>query len=180
MRTVEEIVNGVVGLEEIRQSIQLLRELYACLAELKRKYPKAKTVDPSIPPGLSQPLVRYLLQHGAVTIDGLSGSKFKPGGRGQADVVATNGAVRYGIEVKASGPQECVDFTEKDMRAQHLVWVRFGKFFTKADEDSFQVYYVKDPGRFRPERMDSVNFKKFARLAADNLCEVSVRLSELK
>jgi hypothetical protein len=65
------------------------------------------------------------------------------------------------VEVKATGAHAFQELKAKDLRADLLVWVRFGQRFDSG-QGPIEIVILRDPSRFIPEacRLDTARFER--------------------
>ena len=65
------------------------------------------------------------------------------------------------VEVKATGEHAFQEFKSKDLRADILVWIRFGRRFQEG-RGPIEIVLLAQPGRFvkTPCRLDAVRFER--------------------
>ena len=83
-------------------------------------------------------------------------------GGAKCDVLIENGqGDTKRIEVKATGEHAFQEFKAKDLRADYLVWIRFGRRF-QLGSGPIEIAILADPGRFILEtcRLDTARLAK--------------------
>jgi len=78
-------------------------------------------------------------------------------GGSECDVIleSTDGTQTKRVEVKATGHHAFQELKPKDLRADILVWVRFGRRY-EVGRGAIEVAIIKNPGRYvsSPRRLD--------------------------
>jgi hypothetical protein len=106
---------------------------------------------PSLPAVFSESIVIA-----AATVLFGPGWKCRYGGN-ECDVIleSTNGTQTKRVEVKATGQHAFQELKAKDLRAEVLVWIRFGRRY-EVGGGAIEVAIIEDPGRYvsSPRRLD--------------------------
>jgi hypothetical protein len=155
---------------------EALREAFRAIAALRKTHPMAKYVKfPSIPTLFSESLV-------ICAVAKLFGASWRAqfGGRACDIALESDSGERRAVEVKATGVHEFQELKAKDLRADALVWICFGRRFLDVPEP-VRVLILDNPGRHvaSPCRLDIQRLNRLIGSTRD-LREVTVsRLSEL-
>lgn len=135
-----EVLSGV----QIKTLLGLLRTAFDCVSDLRKRSPLANSINfPKLPSALTESLVVHLIRQGVILPE-FAKNKLDLGG--MADVVVEGGRVR--IEVKGTTMNSWVTLGKKDIRADYLVWIHFGDYFTALVPKRAEVYVFKSPGRY--------------------------------
>jgi hypothetical protein len=142
---------------EIVQLDAALVRAFRTIQELREQLPAALHIKfPPLPSIFSESIVIAAVA-----------TLFGPGwtaryGGAECDVLIENdrGEVKR-VEVKATGEHAFQELKAKDLRADYLVWVRFGRRF-KVGQGPIEVAILRDPGEFvgGPCRLDTVRLEK--------------------
>jgi len=76
-------------------------------------------------------------------------------------LIENGGGEQRRVEVKATGVHAFQEFKAKDLRADFLVWVRFGRRFNLG-QGPIEIAILSNPSRFIPDacRLDTARFEK--------------------
>ncbi len=124
---------------------QALLAAYRMHAQLRDDYPMARRISrPGIPAPLSESLVAAAAPH----IFG-SAASISYGGTAADLIVDAGGASPAYVEVKATGSGEFQEIKARDLAADVLVWVAFGRRY-ELGHGPIDVFVLTRPQRFRP------------------------------
>lgn len=161
---------------ELLQLDEALREAFSAIAALRQTHSMAKHVKfPPIPTVFSESLVICAAP-----------KLFGPAWRAQfggavCDVAleSDSGECRA-VEVKATGVHEFQELKAKDLRADTLVWVRFGHRFLGTDE-VVRIIILEEPGRHiaSPGRLDIQRLRRRVGVTGDLREIVVAQLADL-
>jgi hypothetical protein len=142
---------------EIRELDAALVQAFRTIQNARQTYAAARYIKfPPLPSIFSESLViaSAPLLFGA-------GSKAWFGGK-ECDVMVqmADGTLLH-VEVKATAEHAFQEFKAKDLRADVLVWVRFGRRFQEG-HGPIEIVLLKEPGRLisGPRRLDSARFRR--------------------
>jgi hypothetical protein len=145
--TVAEILELDSALVEAFRTIQALRSRFKAARHIK---------FPPLPSIFSESIVIASAHH-------LFGPAWKAGyGGRECDVLIENTAGETKrVEVKATGEHAFQEFKAKDLRADILVWVRFGRRFQEGT-GPIQIALLSEPSRFISAacRLDTLRFER--------------------
>lgn len=143
--------------KEILELEGALIEVFRTIRELRSRTPAARYIKfPPLPSLWSE----------SIAISAVP-TLFGPGWRGRyggrvADVIAENAAAgsTMKVEVKATGRHAFQELKEKDLRADSLVWLRFGRRF-ELGSGPIEVAVLEAPGKYidRQCRLDVRRFE---------------------
>jgi hypothetical protein len=143
--------------DEIVQLDDALFRAFRTIRELREQIPAARHIkSPPLPSIFSESIVIAAAPclFGAEWIARYGGSK--------CDVLIENdhGEVKR-VEVKATGEHAFQEFKAKDLRADFLVWVRFGRRFNEG-HGPIEIAILSNPSRFISDacRLDTRRFEK--------------------
>jgi hypothetical protein len=144
-------------INEILELDAALIEAFRSLRDVRGRYPAAKHIKfPPLPSVVSESIVIAA-----------AGKLFGPGWQGKyggavCDVVLANqsGARKF-VEVKATGEHAFQELKAKDLRADFLAWVRFGRRFHDGD-GPITIAILECPGRYILSacRLDTVRLER--------------------
>ena len=140
---------------EIIELMDLLSEVFSYVSNLRTEHPLAEHIQfPKIPPILSESLC--MLEKEKIFL-GCSSADF--GGRESDIIVRFQDGTKKTAEIKATGQSAFQALSKKDIAADFLVWVHFGRFFEDNDEE-IRAYVMENPKRIftRPVK---INLEKF-------------------
>lgn len=132
--TVQEILELEKALMEVFRTIRKLRERSVATRYIK---------FPPLPPVFSESIAIAIIPR-------LFGSEWKARyGGSLADVIIENATARSAlkVEVKATGQHAFQELKDKDLRADILIWLRFGHRL-ELGTGPIEVAVIKTPGRF--------------------------------
>lgn len=135
--------------DEIRALIALVREAFAYIEQLHSRNRLANEIQfPKIPTLLSQSIVVHLIRDRKIIreLGDSSTAEFGPGS--DADVIVRDDSRTVRVEVKGTGSRAFEHFGDKDLRADYIVWVHFGKFFLASDTEKIDVITIRRPFDF--------------------------------
>ena len=116
---------------------------------------------PKIPPVLSQSIVVHLIRDRRILHQVVNVGAAKFGSRDEADVMIVDGSRTVRVEVKGTGSKAFEHFGEKDLRADYIVWVHFGKYFLGPANEKINVITIRKPSDyFKPGRIMLKNVEK--------------------
>src|SRR5262245_31876054 len=144
-------------LEEILQLDAALVQAFQTIQALRTQYPAARHIKlPPLPHVVSESIV-------IATAHRLFGPNWKGKYGGTAcDVLVENGQDEVKrAEVKATGENAFQEFKAKDLRADVLIWIHFGRRF-RDGTGRIEVALLSEPSRFikEPCRLDRVRFER--------------------
>jgi hypothetical protein len=143
--------------EEIVQLDVALTRAFRTIRELREELPAARHIkSPPLPSIFSESIIIAA----APRIFG-SGWTARYGGA-TCDVLIENGhGEERRVEVKATGEHAFQEFKAKDLRADFLVWIRFGRRFNLG-QGPIEIAILSDPSRFIANacRLDTARFEK--------------------
>jgi hypothetical protein len=161
----------------MRSLIEVLRKVYGAITVFMQSEPVGKYLKYSqIPSILTESLAIHLLRKGEILHKELDGFSFNFGGK-ISDITAIRGSSNLRIEVKATGPKAFQYFSDKDIHANYIIWIHFGSFFMGNKNTPIEVYIIRDPNRYFPERKKIV-LSKLKKIVKD-LSEVDIDLDKL-
>ena len=135
--------------------MDLLAEVFSFISDLRNENPLAKCIQfPKIPPILSESLC--ILEREKL-FPGCSDAVFG-GRRCDIDVLFPDGTKKT-AEIKATGQSAFQALSKKDIAADFLVWVHFGRFFEDYHEE-IKTYVLENPKRIFPQEV-KINLEKF-------------------
>jgi len=141
--------------DEVIELIDLLTEVFSVVSDLRNRNPIARWIQfPKIPSILSESLC--ILERGKL-FPGCSNAI--SGGRTCDVMVLFPNAARKTAEIKATGQSAFEELSEKDISADFLVWVYFGRFFEDQNEE-IKAYVMENPGRIFHNRV-KITLEKF-------------------
>ena len=127
---------------EIIELTDLLAQVFSLISDLHNENPLAKCIQfPKIPPILSESLC--VLEREKL-FPGCSNADF--GGRTCDIIVRFPDGTKKTAEVKATGQSAFQELSQKDIAADFLVWVHFGRFFEDQNEE-IRAYVMENPIR---------------------------------
>jgi len=143
--------------EEIVQLDSALVRAFRAIRELREELPAARHIkSPPLPSIFSESIV-------IAATPRIFGSEWTARyGGPRCDVLIVNGqGEERRIEVKATGVHAFQEFKAKDLRADFLVWVRFGRRFNLG-QGPIEIAILSNPSRFIPNacRLDTARFEK--------------------
>lgn len=146
--------------QEILSLDAALMQAFRTIEELRRRIPAAKHIKyPPLPSIFSESLVIAAAQR----LFG-PGWAARYGGR-ECDVLieSLNSAAKR-VEVKATAGHAFQEFKTKDLQADVLVWIRFGRRFQEGN-GAIEILLVSQPGRVirAPCRLDKIRFERLAK-----------------
>lgn len=129
-----------------------LTNVFRMIREIRELNPVASHIKfPSLPAVFSESIVIA-----AATVLFGPGWKCRYGGT-ECDVIleSTDGAQTKRVEVKATGHHSFQELKAKDLQADVLVWVRFGRRY-EIGGGAIEVAIIQDPGKYvsSPRRLD--------------------------
>lgn len=89
--------------------------------------------------------------------------KISFGGKVSDMVVELKNSKKIKIEVKATGKSAFEFFSDKDIKADYLIWLHFEDFFLKINIKNFKIFIIKDPKQY---------FKKPIKITIQKLYEI--------
>lgn len=143
--------------EEILQLDSALMRAFRMIQELREELPAARHIKfPPLPSIFSESIVIAAASR-----------IFGPGwiaryGGSACDVMIENGQdEEKRVEVKATGAHAFQELKAKDLKANFLVWVRFGRRF-ESGRGPIEIAVLSNPSRFIAEacRLDTARFEK--------------------
>jgi hypothetical protein len=142
---------------EILELEAALIEAFRTIQALRARFVAAKHIKyPPLPPVFSESIVIAAAQK-------LFGGEWKGRYGGRAcDVILENAQqTQRRVEVKATGAHAFQEFKAKDLRADVLVWVRFGKRFQNGT-GKIEIAVLENPGVLlkTPCRLDTARFER--------------------
>lgn len=141
--------------DEIIELIDLLAEVFSCISDMRNDNPLAKRIQfPNVPPILSESLC--ILEREKLFL-GCSNAVF--GGKMCDIIVLFPDGTRKTVEIKATGQSAFQSLSKKDIAADFLVRVHFGRFFEDYNEE-IKVYVMENPKRIFPQGV-KINLEKF-------------------
>jgi hypothetical protein len=142
---------------EIVELDTALHRAFRTIKELREQLPAAKYIkSPPLPSIFSESIV-------IAAVSRIFGSQWTARYGGAAcDILIENehGEVRR-VEVKATGEHAFQEIKAKDLRADYLVWVRFGRRFILG-HGPIVIAVLSEPSRFISDacRLDTARFEK--------------------
>lgn len=146
-----------LGPEEILQLEAALFRAFRSIRELREELPAAKHIKfPPLPSIFSESIV-------IAATPRIFGSDWTARfGGAVCDVVIVNShGDEKRVEVKATGAHAFQELKAKDLRADYLVWLRFGRRFDTGG-GPIEIAILGEPSRFIPDacRLDSTRFER--------------------
>ena len=143
--------------EEIIQFDAALVRAFMTIRELREELPAARHIkSPPLPSIFSESII-------IAAAPRIFGSEWTARyGGAKCDVLIENGhGEERRVEVKATGMHAFQEFKAKDLRADFLVWVRFGRRFNLG-QGPIEIAILSNPSRFIPDacRLDTARFEK--------------------
>lgn len=142
---------------EILQLDAALVRAFRTIQELREELPAARYIKfPPLPSIFSESIViaaaprifgpEWTARYGGTTSDVL---------------IDNGGGEERRVEVKATGAHAFQELKAKDLRADFLVWVRFGRRF-EVGQGPIEMVVLNNPSRFIPAacRLDTVRFER--------------------
>jgi hypothetical protein len=153
-----------LGPAEILELDRALINVFRLIRETHELNPVARLIKfPSLPAVFSESIVIA-----AATVLFGPGWRCRYGGK-ECDVILenTHGTETKRVEVKATGQHAFQELKAKDLRADVLVWVRFGRRY-EVGAGAIEVVVIEDPGRHvsSPRRLDVNRFNAIPGIAA--------------
>lgn len=156
---------------ELRELLSLLGQLYSTVSVLHRNHPAARAIQfPKIPPILSESICCWLLNRGKVLPNLVrNGYQFELGH--SADILGQKDKANLRIEVKSTARSAFQELSEKDIRADYLIWLHFSNSFLdwsaceKRGYLNIEVYPVKTPFNYFKQRQ-KITLSRFKQVAA--------------
>ena len=140
---------------EITELMELLADIFSYISNLRDENPLANKIQlPKIPPILSESLC---ILEAEKLFPGCSNAVF--GGRECDIIVGFQDGTRKTAEIKATGQSAFQALSKKDIAADFLVWVHFGRFFEGNDEE-IRAYVMENPKRIFIKAV-KINLEKF-------------------
>lgn len=140
---------------EIVELTDLLTEVFSFISNLRNDNPLAKRIQyPKIPSILSESLC--ILEREKL-FPGCSNAIF--GGQKCDIIVLFPDGTKKTAEIKATGQSAFQGLYKKDIAADFLVWVHFGRLFEEYDED-IKAYIMGNPKRIFTKPV-KISLKKF-------------------
>jgi hypothetical protein len=138
-----------------KQIIELdhaLTAVFRMIRDIREQMPVARHIKfPSLPAVFSESIVIA-----ATPVLFGSGWECRYGGS-ECDLILenVNDGIKKRVEVKATGQHAFQELKEKDLRADILVWVRFGHRY-ELGSGSIEVAVIESPGKYitKPRRLD--------------------------
>jgi hypothetical protein len=146
-----------LSLEEIVQLDVALVRAFRTIRELREELPAARHIkSPALPPIFSESII-------IAAAPLIFGSEWTARFGGViCDLLIDNGhGEERRVEVKATGEHAFQEFKAKDLMADFLVWVRFGRRFNLG-HGPIEIAVLSNPSRFIPItcRLDTARFEK--------------------
>ena len=143
--------------EEIIQFDTALVRAFLTIQKLREELPAAKHIkSPPLPSIFSESIV-------IVAAPLIFGSEWTARyGGAECDVLIENARGDVGrVEVKATGMHAFQEFKAKDLRADFLVWVRFGQRFNLG-QGPIEIAILSNPSKLIPDacRLDTARLEK--------------------
>lgn len=142
---------------EILQLDAALVRAFRTIQELREELPAAKHIKfPPLPSIFSESIVIAA----APRIFG-PGWTARYGGTACDVLIENDQGEESRVEVKATGVHAFQELKAKDLRADFLVWVRFGRRF-ELGRGPIEIAILNEPSRFIPDacRLDTVRFER--------------------
>ena len=163
----------VLTIKEIEHLESLLREAFNYITELKKREALAAHIQyPKTPPILTESAVVHLRER---LFPGSLSARF--GGR-EGDIFLQFPNGERHVEVKATGEHGFEDFSEKDVRADWMVWIHFGTVLRKGSGDVV-LFKFENPGKmFKEGRVNlekvlkAVPEKQMTKITGSSLIEI--------
>lgn len=169
--------NRLLNLKEIRELISLIRRDFKHKIELRKESRLAEKIKfPSIPSNLTESLTIHLLKNYNILPE-LSGFKIDFGGR-TSDILATNIGLQKTIEVKATGKSAFEFFSDKDIKADYIIWLHFGDFFLKEDSKIIEIYVIYEPKKYF-NKSQKITLNQLKQIVKDNLKIIKFNMDNL-
>ncbi len=141
------MVERILSLEDIKRTLILLREVFGYFVNLRKDFTLASMIKyPQIPSFFTESLALHLLRK-AIILPELKEIPFYLDGR-IADIIGKNGERRIKIEVKATAASAFQYFSKKDVTADFLVWIHFGRFFLNEEQTQIEIFTIRNPSLF--------------------------------
>lgn len=143
--------------EEILQLDAALVRAFRTIQELREELPAARYIKfPPLPSIFSESIVIAA----APRIFG-PGWRARYGGKACDILIENDQGEGKRVEVKATGAHAFQELKAKDLKADFLVWVRFGRRF-ESGQGPIEIAILRDPSRFIAEacRLDTARFEK--------------------
>lgn len=152
-----------------------LIEAFGAITALRKRSSAARLVQyPPLPSPFSESLV-------IAAAPKLFGVEWEADYGSDCDVILeTNLGLRRRVEVKATGGRAFQELKDKDLRADFLVWVRFGRRY-EIGSGSIQICVLANPGHYipRPCRLDTARFERIPGVAVNQRLLMFNSLAEL-
>ena len=133
---------------DIRKICQIYAKLFNYRKKLEKKEPMAKLITkPRVASSISEQIILYLLDKGIILKELSKFSFSRHGKRDRADIIAKYGRSSKKIEVKSTGDKEFQEFGSKDMAADYLIWLNFGRAFIDNDFSKISIITIKKPNQ---------------------------------
>jgi hypothetical protein len=137
---------------------QALVAVFRIIRDVSDKTPVARHIKlPPLPAVFSESIVMAV----ATVLFG-PGWKCRSGGN-SCDIILenANGDLKKRVEVKATGQHAFQELKAKDLRADVLIWIRFGRRY-ELGTGSIEIAVIESPGRYieTPRRLDVNRFER--------------------
>lgn len=137
---------------QIMELDRALAAVFRMIREVRDKTPVARHIKfPPLPAVFSESIVMA-----AATVLFGPGWKCASGGN-NCDIILenANGDLKKRVEVKATGQHAFQELKAKDLRADVLIWIRFGRRY-ELGAGSIEIAVIESPGRYieKPRRLD--------------------------
>jgi hypothetical protein len=140
-----------------------LIEAFGAITALRRRSPAAALVQyPPLPSPFSESLVIQAAPR-------LFGAEWRASYGNDCDLLLqTDSGLRKRVEVKATGRRAFQELKAKDLKADFLVWVRFGRRY-ELGNGPIEISVLENPGRYirQPCRLDTTRFERIDGVAAN-------------
>ncbi len=129
-----------------------LMAVFSMIRDMREQTPAARHIKfPSLPVVFSESII-------IAATPALFGPDWRArGGGSECDVILenVNGGIAKRVEVKATGQHAFQELKAKDLRADFLLWIRFGRRY-ELGSGSIEVAVIENPGKYiaKPRRLD--------------------------
>ena len=166
--------------KQIGELAGLLLESFEWLQKLKTSHDLGYHIQfPKIPSVLSESIVAHLLKDGRLGVHPPNVFVEAELGGKQADIICTTkDGDKILCEAKTTGNQGFQYFSDKDIRADLLVWVHFGPFFEGVRSTPIMFFILEKPSLvFKQSR--KISLAAFKREAGSRLIVHDFRPNEI-
>jgi hypothetical protein len=149
--------------EEIRALAEAVRAHFLFHVNFCEKNPIGSYIQfPKIPKALSETIILDLIRDRVLLKEeNISEAKF---GGNTADILAKNASKELKIEVKGTGQKGFVQFGQKDITCDYLIWLHFNTFFLEKEDTPVEIHVLQNP---------SEHFKQVGKPGIDDFLETN-------